>query len=114
MGIFKEDKLIGKIKLSNIVYGSLKSGILGYSIDKEEQGHGYMRESVNLFLKYIFEECDLHRVEASAMVDNIKSRNVLSGCGFKLVGVNEKYLLINGRWKDHATYYLIKEDFFNK
>ena len=48
------------------------------------------------------------------MVDNIKSRNVLSGCGFKLVGVNEKYLLINGRWKDHATYYLIKEDFFNK
>lgn len=112
MGIFKDNKLIGKLKLSNIVYGSLKSGILGYSIDKEEQGHGYMRESVNLFLKYIFEECDLHRVEASAMVDNVKSRNVLSACGFKYVGINEKYLLISGRWKDHATYYLIKEDFF--
>ncbi|MDO5517115.1 MAG: GNAT family protein [Clostridium sp.] len=114
MGIFKEERLIGKLKLSNIVYGSLKSGILGYSIDKEEQGHGYMRESVNLFLEYVFDECDMHRVEASAMVDNIKSRNVLSNCGFKFMGINEKYLLINGRWMDHATYYLIKDEFFNK
>ena len=114
MGIFKDDKLIGKLKLSNIVYGSLKSGILGYSIDKNEQGNGYMKESVNLFLKYAFEECDMHRVEASAMVDNIKSRNVLSGCGFNLVGINEKYLLINGRWMDHATYYITKEKYLNK
>lgn len=114
VGIFREDRLIGKLKLSNIVYGSLKSGILGYSIDEKEQGHGYMRESVNLFLKYAFEECDLHRVEASAMVDNIKSRNVLEGCGFKLVGINEKYLLINGTWRDHATYSITKEDFYNK
>ncbi|MBQ3421877.1 MAG: GNAT family N-acetyltransferase [Romboutsia sp.] len=114
VGIFKDDTLIGKLKLSNIVYGSLKSGILGYSIDKEQQGQGYMRESVKLFLEYIFEECDLHRVEASAMVDNIKSRNVLTGCGFKLVGINEKYLLINGEWKDHATYCLTKESFYNE
>ena len=114
MGIFKDNRLIGKLKLSNIVYGSLKSGILGYSIDEKEQGHGYMKESVELFLKYAFEECDMHRVEASAMVDNIKSRKVLSGCKFKLVGINEKYLLINGVWRDHATYYLTKEDFYNR
>ncbi|NME83928.1 GNAT family protein [Clostridium sp. SM-530-WT-3G] len=114
MGIFKDDRLIGKLKLSNIVYGSLKSGILGYSIDEKEQGHGYMRESVNLFLEYAFEECNLHRIEASAMVDNEKSRNVLSKCGFKLVGINEKYLIINGAWRDHATYYITKEDFYNK
>ncbi|MBE6062801.1 MAG: GNAT family N-acetyltransferase [Clostridium butyricum] len=113
LGIFKNNKLIGKLKLSNIVYGSLKSGILGYSIDEEKQGNGYMRESVNLFLKYAFEECDLHRIEASAMVENIKSRNVLSACGFKLVGINEKYLLINGAWRDHATYYLTKEKYYN-
>jgi len=28
-----------------------------------------------------------------------------------MLGVNEKYLLINGKWKDHATYYILKEDF---
>lgn len=111
LGIFKEEKLIGKIKLSRILHGSFKNGILGYSIDKDEQGKGYMKESVNLLLKYAFHECELHRIEASALVNNEKSRRVLTKCGFKLVGVNEKYLLINGKWEDHATYYILKEYF---
>lgn len=114
LGIFKDNRLIGKMKLSRILHGSFKNGILGYSIDGEEQGKGYMKESVKLFLKYAFEECELHRIEASALLDNKKSRGVLEGCGFKMLGVNEKYLLINGKWRDHATYYILKEDFKNK
>lgn len=114
MGIFKEERLIGRIKLSGILHGSFKNGLLGYSIDEDEQGKGYMKESVKLFLKYAFDECELHRIEASALLDNKKSRGVLKGCGFKMLGINEKYLLINGRWKDHATYYILKEDFKNK
>lgn len=109
LGIFKEDRLIGKMKLSSIVYGSLKSGVLGYSIDKDEQGKGYIKESVKLFIDYAFNECELHRIEASALIDNKRSRYVLTSCGFKLVGINEQYLLINGKWKDHATYCIIKE-----
>lgn len=111
LGIFKEDKLIGKIKLSRILYGSFKNGMLGYSIDEDEQGKGYMKESVNLFLKYAFDECELHRIEASALVNNKKSIGVLTGCGFKMTGINEKYLLINGKWMDHVTYYILKEEF---
>ncbi len=114
MGIFIDENLIGKIKISNIVYGSLRSGIIGYSLDEEYCGRGYMSEALNLVLKYAFEECELHRIEASALVTNEKSRNVLRRCGFKFIGVNEKYLLIDGRWQDHATYYLVKEDFYNK
>ena len=111
LGIFKDERLIGKIKLSRILYGSFKNGILGYSIDEDEQSKGYMKESVNLFLKYAFNECELHRIEASALVNNEKSRRVLTKCGFKLIGINEKYLLINGKWEDHATYYILKEYF---
>jgi len=70
LGIFKEKRLIGKIKLSRILHGSFKNGMLGYSIDEEEEGKGYMKESVKLFLKYAFDECELHRVEASALIDN--------------------------------------------
>ncbi|WP_271812722.1 GNAT family N-acetyltransferase [Clostridium beijerinckii] len=109
LGIFKEEKLIGKIKLSRIIYGSLKNGILGYSIDENEQGNGYMQESVKLLLNYAFKECGLHRIEASALINNKKSKNVLIKCGFRLIGVNEKYLLINGKWEDHETYYILEE-----
>ncbi|GAA0079098.1 GNAT family protein [Clostridium sp. CTA-5] len=114
VGIFKDDKFIGKLKLSSIVCGIFKSGILGYSIDKAEEGKGYMKEAVNMFLKYIFDEEGLHRIEASALVDNERSKGVLKKSGFKELGLNEKYLLIDGKWKDHLTYYILKEGFYRK
>lgn len=109
LGIFKTEKLIGKIKISRILNGSFKSGTLGYSIDEDEQGKGYMKESVRLLIDYAFDECELHRLEASVLLNNKKSRMVLTKCGFKLIGINEKYLLINGKWEDHATYYILKD-----
>lgn len=105
-GIFKEDKLIGKLRISNIVEGIFKSAVLGYSIDKDHQGNGYMKESVKLATEYAFEELNLHRLEASALVKNIRSQRVLLSCGFKELGLNEKYLFINGKWRDHTTYYI--------
>ncbi|NFO34833.1 GNAT family N-acetyltransferase [Clostridium botulinum] len=114
VGIFKNDNFIGKIKVSNIVYGSFKNGIIGYSIDKLEQGHGYMKEAVNLFIDYLFIEEDLHRVEASALLENEKSKGVLKGCKFNELGINKKYLFINGQWKDHVTYYITKDEFYKK
>lgn len=104
LGIYIGKKLIGKVKLSNIVYGVFKSGILGYSIDKDYQGKGYMREAVNLILDYAKNYLDLHRIEASVLVDNNKSKGVLLGCGFEEVGINRKYLYINGKWSDHITF----------
>lgn len=109
-GIYKDEDLIGKVRISNIVYGSFKSGIIGYSIDEDYQGKGYMKEAVNLVLDYAKKELDLHRIEASVLVDNNRSKNVLLKCGFKEIGINEKYLFINGKWRDHLTFYKILEE----
>lgn len=110
LGIYKDDKLIGKIKISNIVYGVFKSGIIGYSMDKDYQGRGYMKEALRMALKYVRDELELHRLEASVLVDNKRSKNVLTSCGFKEIGLNEKYLFINGGWRDHLTFYRVLED----
>ena len=109
LAIIKENKIIGKLRLSNIVYGVFKSGILGYSIDEDYQGLGYMKEAVNLTVNYAFKELGLHRVEASALLENERSQGVLISTGFKKLGVNEKYLFINGMWQDHITYYKLRE-----
>lgn len=108
-GIFENKKIIGKLRISNILYGIVRSGILGYSIDKKEQGKGIMRLSVNLVVDYAFNELGIHRIEASALVDNEKSKNVLKACGFRELGINEKYLFINGSWRDHITFFKIRE-----
>ncbi|MGL4330306.1 GNAT family N-acetyltransferase [uncultured Clostridium sp.] len=107
LGIYIGDKLIGKAKISSIVYGVFKNGILGYSIDKEYEGRGYMKEAINLVLEYAKEYLDLHRIEASALTTNERSKGVLLACGFEEVGVNKKYLYINGKWSDHITFYKI-------
>jgi ribosomal-protein-alanine N-acetyltransferase len=103
-GIYRNKKIIGKIQISNIVMGVFKSAFVGYSIDEDEQGKGYMKEALGLVIKYAFEDIGLHRVEASTLVENIKSQRVLKACGFKEIGMNEKYLFVNGKWRDHITF----------
>lgn len=107
LGIYKDGKLIGKVKISNIVYGVFKSGILGYSIDKDYEGKGFMKEAVRLTLDYAKNYLDLHRIEASILTENMRSKGVLLSCGFEEIGLNKKYLYINGSWRDHITFYKI-------
>jgi ribosomal-protein-alanine N-acetyltransferase len=109
-GIYKGSVLIGKVQLSNIVMGIFRNAVVGYSVDKDLQGKGYMKEALSLALEYAFEEMELHRIEASTLVDNIKSQRVLSACGFKEVGINKEYLFINGAWRDHKTFYIINKN----
>ena len=104
LGIFKKDRLIGKIRVSNIVMGVFKNAFVGYSMDKDEQGNGYMKEALKLVSDYAFNSLDLHRIEATTLVDNIKSQAVLLACGFKEIGTSEKYLFINGKWRDHKIF----------
>ncbi|MBO1264568.1 GNAT family N-acetyltransferase [Proteiniclasticum sp. SCR006] len=108
-GVYYSGKLIGKVQLSNLVYGGFRSATLGYALHKDFEGKGLMNDALKAAISYAFEELMLHRIEASTLLDNYKSQNVLKRLGFKLVGINEKYLYINGKWQDHYTFSLISE-----
>lgn len=104
-GIFINENIIGIINLYNIMGGIFKDATIGYSIDEGEQGKGYMKEAVKLISNYAFNTIKLHRLQAATLVDNIKSKSVLKACGFKEIGISEKYLLINGKWQDQCIFY---------
>lgn len=110
LGIFKENKFIGKIRISNVVMGVFKNAFVGYSMDKDEQGKGYMKEALKLVLEYSFEDLELHRIEATTLVDNVKSQAVLSACGFEEIGISKEYLFINGKWRDHKIFYKVNRN----
>ncbi|WP_244834007.1 GNAT family N-acetyltransferase [Clostridium sp. BJN0001] len=110
-GIFIDGKLIGIMKVYNIINGSINSGMIGYSIDEKYQGKGYMKEALKLFLDYLFKTEGFHRIEASVMRNNNRSINLLKSCNFVLLGINRKYVCKNDVYFDYETYYLIKEDF---
>ena len=97
----ESETVIGTIALNSIVWGAFRSCFLGYGLDKDHIGNGYMTEAVNMVTEYAFSELGLHRIEANVMPRNTASLRVLEKCGFEPEGLARKYLLINGVWEDH-------------
>lgn len=110
-GIFLKDngKLIGDVSLFNISRGALQKCLIGYSLDKQYNGHGYTTEAVSLAVKYAFDELKLHRIEAGVMLNNIGSMRVLEKAGFHREGIEQKGVKINGQWEDHQIFAIISD-----
>jgi ribosomal-protein-alanine N-acetyltransferase len=109
-GIFLKatDELIGNVTLSEVLpVPHLRSGYIGYYLDKEHNGKGYMTEVARLAVKFAFDELKLHRIEAGVMPHNIRSMRVLEKAGFEKEGIARKNVKINGKWEDHQVLALI-------
>lgn len=110
--IFKNDdenKAIGSIGFSNIVYGVFLSCHLGYKLDKDEINNGYITEALQKGIEIIFNEYKLHRIEANIMPKNKRSMRVVEKLGFYNEGLAYNYLKINGKWEDHIHMVLLND-----
>ncbi|PFN99658.1 RimJ/RimL family protein N-acetyltransferase [Bacillus sp. AFS076308] len=107
-GIFKHDNsLIGTINLFQVLRGSLQSAFIGYFLDEQHNGKGYMTEAVRHVVDYAFNELKLHRTEAGVMPHNIGSIRVLEKSDFHKEGFAVKNVKINGKWEDHQVLAII-------
>ncbi|MCM3267439.1 GNAT family N-acetyltransferase [Paenibacillus elgii] len=111
-GIFLNgtDELIGRVRLSSIVRGPWQNANLGYYISERFNGQGYMSEAVGLVLRFAFENCGLHRVQAAIMPRNRGSIRVVEKNAMRLEGLARNYLQIHGVWEDHAIYAMTREE----
>lgn len=111
-GIFLRDtdELIGNVTLSEVLRGALQSCFIGYYLDFQHNGKGYMTEVVKLAVDFGFNELHLHRIEAGVMPHNIGSMRVLEKAGFQKEGIARKNVKINGRWEDHQVLAIIAEN----
>ncbi|GAB4190302.1 MAG: GNAT family N-acetyltransferase [Roseiflexaceae bacterium] len=100
-------RVLGDVALSNIVWGAFLSCHLGYKIDQQAGGKGYMTEAVRAVVGYAFDTLRLHRVEANIMPRNTRSLRVVEKLGFEHEGLSRAYLKINGVWEDHLHYVLL-------
>ena len=109
-GIFDlEDRLVGRIALSNVVRGAWQNSTVGYFVGREFNGRGHCTDAVRLVLEFAFEDAGLHRVQAGVMPRNGASSKVLVRNGFRFEGLAPNYLRINGRWEDHHIYAITSE-----
>ncbi len=101
------DEIIGTVALNNVVYGVFQACHVGYRCGVNERGNGYTTEAVRALCTFAFEELHLHRLEANIMPENVASFRVVEKLGFVSEGLAEKYLKINGQWKDHVHMVLL-------
>lgn len=102
--------LVGGLSLIHIRRGVSQSGNLGYWMGEAYAGQGYMTEAVGCLINYAFDALALHRIEAACLLDNTASIHVLKKSGFHEEGIARRYLEINGAWRDHRLFAILRED----
>ena len=111
--LLESRKMIGTISIYDSALRKYKfTKSLGFSLNPNYWGNGYMPEAVNLIIKYLFENTDCEVIEAGHHSDNYKSKRVFEKCGFIYDGRLCKYKkLYDGRLIDADFYSITKEDY---
>lgn len=105
-----EGRLAGQVTIDNVVRGALRSGNLGYWVDRAVAGQGMASLAVALVCDHAFGPARLHRLQADIRPENGPSRRLVHRLGFRHEGLLRRYLDIDGDWRDHDTFALLAED----
>ncbi len=71
---------------------------------------GIAPTAVALLVDHCFSMVGLHRVEANVRPENAASLRVVTKLGFVEEGLHRRFLYIDGAWRDHLTFALLRED----
>lgn len=104
------DRLVGLVSLGGIQGGSVRSGAIGYWIDRRQAGLGLTPTAVAMVTDWAFHGLGLHRVEINVRPENARSLRIPEKLGFRREGLRERYLHVAGEWCDHISYALTVEE----
>ena len=86
---------------------------ISYSLLPSFWNNGYATEVVTHFIRYVFNDLQLHRLEAGVAINNKASIRVLEKCGLKKEGHHRKILPLAEGWSDSFSYAILKQDIEN-
>ncbi len=85
---------------------------LGYIVDVDHEGKGYVTEAARAALKFIFEQLGAHRVRLECDDTNHRSSRVAERCGFILEGhIRENKKNPNGGISGTLHYGMLQREF---
>jgi [ribosomal protein S5]-alanine N-acetyltransferase len=106
----EDARLVGGVTLGNVRRGVSQTASIGYWAGEPFQRRGYTQAAVQAVLQHAFEDLGLNRVEASCMPENEPSRRLLLSIGFRQEGLVRSALKINGVWRDHLLFGILRTD----
>ena len=105
-----DGEIVGQLNVSNMLFGSVSSATIGYWIAPEAAGKGITPTAVALVTDYLFSNLGLHRVEIDIRPENQASLRIVEKLGFRFEGLKERFIHINGAWRDHYVFALTGEE----
>jgi ribosomal-protein-alanine N-acetyltransferase len=105
-----DGRFCGQLTIGNVTHGALRSAWIGYWVSSAVAGAGVATGAVALGVDHCFTEVRLHRVEATVRPENTASRAVLTRIGFREEGRLQRYLDVDGAWRDHLLVALTAEE----
>ena len=105
----ENDKYIGNVYMTDIneVNRSCTSHVL--IGDKDYWGQGYASEALQLAIDYMFNERNIHRIQALVLTSNVASMKMHEKCGYKKEGILHDAVFKNGRYQNQAVLALVRE-----
>jgi ribosomal-protein-alanine N-acetyltransferase len=107
--ILDSGEVVGRVTLSNVSRASFQSCNLGYWVSEAHNGRGLATAAVREMMRLAFGELGLHRIEAGALPENVRSQAVLERNGFARFGLARAYLHVAGAWRDHVLFQALAE-----
>jgi [ribosomal protein S5]-alanine N-acetyltransferase len=104
------ERLVGHLNLGNIVRRAFSSAYAGYWVDHRVAGRGVIPTALALAVDHAFGPGGLHRIEVNIRPENGPSRRVVEKLGFREEAYHQRYMHIDGNWRDHLGYALTSEE----
>ena len=101
--IFKKsnpNEIIGSICFQNIIRGPYQSCSIGYKIAKHHTHHHYALEAIQKTIDIIFQDYQLHRIDAYILPDNYASLSLIQKLGFQKEGITASFIRLDDSFLD--------------
>ncbi|MET2010126.1 GNAT family protein [Microbacterium chocolatum] len=103
-------EVAGQLNVWGIARGSLASATIGYWVSRRFAGRGITPTAVALATDACFTELRLHRMEICIRPENAASLRIVQKLGFRYEGLRRRYIHIDGDWRDHYAFALVREE----
>ena len=105
-----DGEIAGQLNVWGIARGSLSSATIGYWVSERFAGRNITPISVAMATDIAFGELRLHRMEICIRPENKASLRVVEKLGFRYEGLRQRFIHIDGDWRDHYAFALVREE----
>lgn len=108
--LVENDRYIGNVYMTdiNMTNRSCHSHIL--IGEREYWGQGYASEALMLAVDYMFNERNIHRIQANVLESNTASLKMHEKCGYKVEGILRDAVYKNGKFQNQYILSLLKKE----